>query len=102
QPSNRATQQRSFQRKRIHDPRERDAAEEKRAEDEKEELDPLGAVVLPQQREVDARGHRVQKHQHDMIPQQAHSLCPSAMSYASSMSSRFIRPAVIVNAVPCS
>src|SRR5581483_3920206 len=86
----------------VHDPSQHNAADEQRAEDEKEKPDALFARVLPQQREVDAGGDGVDEHQHDVIPQQAHSFRPSAMSKASSISRRFISPAVIVNAVPCS
>src|SRR5579872_824377 len=87
---------------RVHDPGQHNAADEQRAEDEQEKLDPLFARVLPEQREVDARRHGVDEHQHHVIAQQAHSFRPSAISNASSISRRFMRPAVIVNAVPCS
>src|SRR5437762_2116382 len=92
----------SFQRKRVHGPGQGNPADEQREEHQQEESDPFHAAVLPQQGEKDAGGDRVKKHQGDVVPQQAHSFLPSAMSNVSSTNNRFIRPAVMVNAVPCS
>ena len=64
--------------------------------------DPFGARLLPEQREEEAGGRGVEEHQHDVVAEEAHSFRPCAMSNASSTSSRFMRPAVMVNAVPCS
>src|SRR5207302_248190 len=80
----------------------RDASEKERAEDDEERADPFGARLLPEQREENAGGYRVEEHQHDVIAEKAHSFRPCAMSNASTTSSRFIRPAVMVKAVPCS
>src|SRR6266851_8610653 len=86
----------------IHQPRQRDAAEEQAAEDEQKKSDAFPSRVLPQQREVPAGEDGVDEHEDDVVAEQAHSLRPSAMSNASSIRSRFMRPAVMVNAVPCS
>src|ERR1700737_3801313 len=102
QPSNRATQQPSSQRERVHHPAQCNAAEEQGAEHEQEKPDPLLAAVLPQQGEEERRSHGVEEHQHDVISQQAHSFRPSEISKTSRTRRRFISPAVIVNAVPCS
>src|SRR5258706_10684076 len=90
------------QRKRIHQPRQRDPAEKEREEDEKEEADPLGPRLFPEKREENAGGDGVDEHQHDVVSEEAHSFRPCAMSKTSSMRRRFISAAVIVNAVPCS
>src|SRR2546428_1561531 len=92
----------SSQRERIHQPRQRDAAEEQRAEHQEKKANALFARVFPEQGEVNGRGQRVNEHQHQMIAEQAHSFRPSEMSKTSSTSKRFMRPAVIVKAVPCS
>src|SRR3954464_9546989 len=90
------------QRKRIHQPRQRDSAEEERTEDEEEKADPFRARFLPEQREESPRRHGVDEHQHDVIAEKAHSFRPCAMSKTSSTRSRFMSPAVMVKAVPCS
>src|ERR1700730_5529118 len=51
QPGNLATWQPSFQWERVHPPRQGDAAEEERQEDEEEKADALGARLFPEQRE---------------------------------------------------
>src|SRR6266705_1765455 len=63
----------SSQWKVVHRPRQRDAAEEETDEDLDEEDDPLAPGVLPQQGEVEAGGHGVDEHQHDVVADQAHS-----------------------------
>src|SRR5579872_6895897 len=90
------------QRERVHEPGHDDAAEKEATEDEQKEFDALLPPFFPQQREVDAGGHGVDEHQDEVVLQQAHSFRPSAMSNESSISRRFISPAVTVNAVPCS
>src|SRR6266545_5707098 len=102
QPSNRANKQPSFQWERIHHPRQRDPAEKQRAENQEEKSNALLPCALPQQRKVHTGGDGIDEHQQHMTVQQTHSFRPSEISKESSMSSRFINPAVIVNAVPCS
>src|SRR5438067_3001880 len=92
----------SFIRRVIHQPRQGDAADEQPDEHLQEEPDALLARALPKQREVDPRGHGVDEHQHDVVAEETHSFLPSAMSNTSSISSRFISPAVMAKAVPCS
>src|SRR5438132_9855995 len=67
QPSNRATQQPSFEREGIHQPRQRDAAEEQAAEHKQKESNALAPRMFPQQREIDAGHDRVDEHQDHVI-----------------------------------
>src|ERR1700741_1897507 len=97
----------SSERKREHQPAERDAAEEERTEDGQEGADAIAARLLPEQREKDRRAEGIEKHQHDVIVQNAHAVSGRtfrfvAISKQSMTSNRFMRPAVSMNVEPYS